>query len=120
MAASQTRVASAPQSRWLSLGLIAGIVILAVIALGEIRRYREGARSQRIGGREQESPLAWQSRIWKDGFSAGEGYIQSGAKPLAREAINERSGAKYPIDLTADVLWSTCFESGQILAATKK
>jgi hypothetical protein len=108
------------QSPWLSLALAAGIVCLVFIALKDIRWFRGEAFAPQSKAEEQRSPLAWQSGIWKEGFVAGERYVQSGEKPLAVAAINQKSFAKYPTDLAADILWATGFESGQMHATHKQ
>jgi hypothetical protein len=114
----KTTTATGQQNRWLGPGLIAGIVIIivAIVARKDLRWFSSGPLAQKIPGEEQQSSPAWQSRIWKEGFVVGERYVQSGGMPLTLDAINEKSFEKFPTDFTADVLWSTGFESGQIHA----
>jgi hypothetical protein len=109
------------QRRWLGPGLIAGIAlaIVAIVALKDQRWFRSDQLAQKTQGEDQPASPAWQSRIWKDGFIVGERQVQGGGMPLTLEAINEKSFAKFPADFTADTLWSTGFESGQIHAARK-
>jgi Protein of unknown function (DUF4242) len=113
-------VATQPR-RWLWPGLIAGLAILAlaIVTLKDSRWFHRGPPAQTVPQEERQSPLAWQSRIWSEGFAVGELHVQSGGIPLSLDAINEKSFAKFPNDFTADVLWSTGFESGQIHATQK-
>jgi len=67
-----------------------------------------------------ESEAQRQTRLWREGMSAGKEQILSGQPELNREAISRRADAKFPRDFTADVLWSLGFEQGQRLVMRAK
>jgi hypothetical protein len=103
-------------SPWLSAVLIAGIVGLAFVLLKDVTWFHRGSQAEVTVEKKRESPMEWQSRIWKEGFAEGERYGASGAEPLSLDAIKHRSDVKFPRDRTSDTLWGMGFESGQLRA----
>lgn len=98
---------------------ITATLLIATLASAQLRPatgYNTPTSTSNEKEEGRQSPCAQQSSIWREGFAAGEQHVQSGGALLAVEAIDQRSSAVYPNDFTADILWSTGFESGQVHA----
>ena len=114
------RVPQKKQSRTLTIPLSMGVIVMLVVALRNFIGGPDAPASPTEANQKNEGRTERQTRLWREGFEAGQQQIRDGHPVLDRVAVDQLAAAKFPRDLTSETLWSSGFEQGQLIATVAK